>query len=156
MWILLGKRCCAWSQPGVVCSEKVTFDPLTHWHFQKRTPRGQFRDPLTYTHQFWRRSVKGPRRSRGTNKQINRQTDKCCSNYSMIPPCRLLISTEYTSQWMRCLSATCAYKWYYWESQVGIIFHTSSPIQRPSILVKVQVYPFLVYNVPSRTTITMY
>ena len=31
-------------------------------------------------HQVWRRSVKGPRRSRGTN----RQTDKRCSIYSMM------------------------------------------------------------------------
>ena len=57
---------------------------LTRWPFQKRTPQGQFRGPPTqaYTHQVWRRSVKGPRRSRGTN----RQTDNCkrCSNYSMM------------------------------------------------------------------------
>ena len=75
--LLLGKRRCVpfaavWSQPGVVCSEKVTFDPLTSWPFQKRTPQGQFRGPPTYTHQVWRRSVKGPRRSRGTNKQTDK------------------------------------------------------------------------------------
>ena len=65
--LLLGTPFAAvWSQPGVVCSEKVTFDPLT--------PQGQFRGLPTYTHQVWRRSVKGPRRSRGTNKQTNRQT----------------------------------------------------------------------------------
>ena len=89
MCLLLSKRrrvpfAAVWSQPGVVCSEKVTFDPLTCWPFQKRTPQGQFRGPPTCTHQVWRRSVKGPQRSRGTNKQTNRQTDKRCLNYSMI------------------------------------------------------------------------
>ena len=73
---VLGKRhrvhfAAVLSQPGVVCSEKVTFDPLTRWPFQKRTPQGQFRGPPTYTHQVWRRSAKGPRRSRGTNKRTN-------------------------------------------------------------------------------------
>ena len=85
----LGKRrrvpfAVVWSQPGVVCSEKVTFDPLTGWPidlFKKEPLKGQFQGPPTYTHQVWRRSVKGPRRSRGTNKQ----TDKRCSNYSMMP-----------------------------------------------------------------------
>ena len=72
MCLLLGTPFAAvWSQPGVVCSEKVMFDPLTHWAFQKRTSEGQFRGPPTYTHQVWRRSVKGPRRSRGTNKGTN-------------------------------------------------------------------------------------
>ena len=38
--LLLGKRChvpfaAVWSQPGVVCSEKVMFDPLT---FSKKNP----------------------------------------------------------------------------------------------------------------------
>ena len=80
MCLLLGKRrrvpfAAVWSQPGVVCSEKVTFDPLTCWPFQKRTPQGQFRGPATYTHQVWRRSFKGPWRSRGTNKQTDRQTN---------------------------------------------------------------------------------
>ena len=77
MCLLLGTPFAAvWSQPGVVCSEKVTFDPLTRWAFPKRTPQGQFRGPPTYTHQVWRRSIKGPRRSRWTNKQTNRQTDR--------------------------------------------------------------------------------
>ena len=72
MCLLLGTPFAVlWSQPGVVCSEKVTFDPLTRWTFQKRTPQGQFRGPPTYTHQVWRRSAKGPRRSRGTNKRTN-------------------------------------------------------------------------------------
>ena len=36
VYLLLGKRrrvpfAAVWSQPGVVCSEKVTFDPLTRW-----------------------------------------------------------------------------------------------------------------------------
>ena len=32
MCLLLGTPFAAvWSQPGVVCSEKVTFDPLTRW-----------------------------------------------------------------------------------------------------------------------------
>ena len=44
---------------------------LTRWPFQKRTPQGQFRGPPTYTHQVWRKSVKGPQRSRGTNRQTN-------------------------------------------------------------------------------------
>ena len=55
---------------------------LTRWPFQKRTPQGQFRGPPAYTHQVWRRSVKGPRRSRGTHKQTDRQT--LLDIYSMI------------------------------------------------------------------------
>ena len=94
MCLLLGKRRRARQKtPCAFCSGVVSawcrllrksdvwpIDPLTRWPFQKRTPQGQFRSPPTYTHQVWRRSVKGPRRSRGTNKQ----TDKCCSNYSMM------------------------------------------------------------------------
>ena len=64
-----------WSQPGVVCSEKVTFDPLTRRPIDPLTPQWQFRGPPTYTHQVWRRSVKGPRRSRGTNRQTDRHTN---------------------------------------------------------------------------------
>ena len=43
----------------------------------------------------------------------------CYNQFSIslyfIPPGRLLTTTEYTSQWMRCLSNTHAYDWY-WES----------------------------------------
>ena len=83
---MLSKRVCS----GVVSawcrllrkSDVWPVDPLT---FSKKNPQGQFRGPPTYTHQVWRRSIKGPRRSRGTNKQKKtRQTDKRCSNYSMI------------------------------------------------------------------------
>ena len=45
--LLLGKDAvpfaAVWSQPGVVCSEKVTFDPLTRWPvelFQKEPLKG--------------------------------------------------------------------------------------------------------------------
>ena len=97
MCLLLGKRRRARKRRRV-CSGVVSarcrllrksdvfliVDPLTRWPFQKRTPQGQFRGPPTYTQQVWWRSIKGPRRSGGTNKQTNRQTDKHCSNYSMI------------------------------------------------------------------------
>ena len=44
----------------------------------------------------------------------------------LIPP-GLLVTTEYTSQWMRCLSDTCAHVWY-WRSQSQ---WESYPIPRP-------------------------
>ena len=89
MCLLLGKRRRARQKtPCAFCSSVVSawcrllrksdvwlVDPLTRWPFQKRTPQGQFRGPPTCTHQVWRRSVKGPRRSRGTNKQTNKQTN---------------------------------------------------------------------------------
>ena len=55
-----------WRIYNIVESES---DPSTRWPFQKRTPQGQMGGPPTYTHQVWRRSVKGPRRTQGTNKQ---------------------------------------------------------------------------------------
>ena len=80
--LLLGKRRRALQKtPCAFCSGVVSawccllrqsdvwpVDPLT---FSKRTPQGQFRGPPTYSHQVWRRSVKGPQRSRGTNRQTN-------------------------------------------------------------------------------------
>ena len=66
--------CVAWSWR--ICNKlKWPVDPSTRWPFRKRSPQGQFRGPPTYTHQVWRSSVKGPRRSRGTNRQTNRQTN---------------------------------------------------------------------------------
>ena len=47
---------------------------LTRWPVYLLTPQGKFRGPPTCTHQAWRRSVNGPRRSRGTNRQTDRQT----------------------------------------------------------------------------------
>ena len=91
--LLLGKDAvpfaAVWSQPGVVCSEKWR---LTHWPVDPLTPQGQFWGPPTYTHQVWRRSVRGPRRSRGTNRQTDRQTDKRCSIYSMILACTAIFT----------------------------------------------------------------
>ena len=81
--------------------------PLTRWPFQKRTPQGQFRGPPTYTHQVWRRSVKGPRRSRGTNRQTDRQTDKRCSNYSMIQwrtSCSLVLINKSDCNWLHLMA----------------------------------------------------
>ena len=60
-----------WHIYNIVESES---DLLTRWPFRKRTPQGQFRGPPTYTNQVWRRSVKGPRRRWGTNRQTDRQT----------------------------------------------------------------------------------
>ena len=88
MCLLLGKRRRARQKtPCAFCSGVVSawcrllwksdvwpIDPLTRWPFKKRTPQRQFRGPPTYTHQVWRRSVKGPQRSRRTNKQTDRQT----------------------------------------------------------------------------------
>ena len=53
--------CVAWGWRiyDIVESES---DPLTRWPFRKRTPQGQMGGPPTYTHQVWRRSVKGSRR----------------------------------------------------------------------------------------------
>ena len=87
--LLLGKRRCARQKtPCAFCSGVVSawcrplrksdvwpVELLTRWPFQKRTPQGQFQGPPTYTHQVWWRSVKGPRRSRGTNEQTDRQTN---------------------------------------------------------------------------------
>ena len=87
--LLLGKRCRAQQKtPCAFCSGVISawchllrksdvwpVDPLTRWPFKKRSPQGQFRGPTTYTHQVWWRSIKGPRRSRGTNKQTDRQTN---------------------------------------------------------------------------------
>ena len=52
--------------------------PVDLLTFSKRTLQGQFRGPPTYSHHVWRRSVKGPPRSRGTNKQTDKHCSKRC------------------------------------------------------------------------------
>ena len=44
---------------------------LRTWPTKKLTPLEQFRYPPPHSHQFWLRSVKGPRRRRETNRQTN-------------------------------------------------------------------------------------
>ena len=51
-----------WCEAGAYNIVESESDPLTRRPFRKRTNQGQFRGPPTYTHQVWRRSVKGPRR----------------------------------------------------------------------------------------------
>ena len=92
---------------------------LTRWPFQKRTPQGQFLGPATYTHQVWRRSVKGPLRSRGTN----RQTDKRCSNYSMISWKGIL---ELTQQFSYVQSSFLRMNLVYPQFSTIILFHSTS------------------------------
>ena len=68
--LLLGKRRPLLQQCGLsLVSSAPKKWRLTRRPFQKRTPQGQFRGPPTYTHQVWWRSIKGPRRSRGINRQ---------------------------------------------------------------------------------------
>ena len=54
-----------WCEAGAYNIMESESDPLTRRPvdlFKKRTPQGQFQGPPTYTHQVWRRSIKGPRR----------------------------------------------------------------------------------------------
>ena len=91
--LLLGKRrrvlfAAVWSQPGVVCSEKVTFEPLT---FSKNNPaakectlKGNSEVHLHTPTKFGKDPSKD---LGGVGEQTNTQTDKRCSNYSMMLLC---------------------------------------------------------------------
>ena len=72
---VLGKRRCVpfaavWSQPGVVCSEKVTFDPLT---FSKEPLKGNSKVHLHTPTKFGEDPSKD---LGGVGEQINKQTDR--------------------------------------------------------------------------------
>ena len=73
---MLGKRrrvpfAAVWSQPGVVCSEKVTFDPLT---FSKKNPaRAVPRSTYIHPPKFGEDPSKD---LGGVGEQTNKQTDR--------------------------------------------------------------------------------
>ena len=77
MCLLLGMPFAAvWSQPGVVCSEKVTFDPLTRWPLKGNSE--------VHLHTPTKFGEDPSKDLGGVAEQTNRQTDKRCSIYSMI------------------------------------------------------------------------
>ena len=64
-----------WSQPGVVCSEKVTFNPLTHWPvnlFKKEQLKGNSEVHLHTPSKFGEDPSKD---LGGVGEQTNKQTN---------------------------------------------------------------------------------
>ena len=73
-----------WTQPGVVCSEKVTFDPLTRQPvdlFEKEPLKG---NSVVHLHTPTKFGEDPSKDLGGDREQTNKQTNKRCSNYSMM------------------------------------------------------------------------
>ena len=60
-------------QTNKYCSNDLW--PQLPWPSRNWTPQGQFWGQPTFTHQFWWRPTKERRKSRGTNRQTDKQKD---------------------------------------------------------------------------------